>query len=126
MPKSSCEWHRPARRCVANVRERLVDRDCAYALAKKNDQNRNRSSVLALRVRDRLQKRPELVEYLTREDDALCAHGQASNAQCLRRPGVAGITEVVGSGGGVEDALRIRASSNTVWRRFCIRGQIAP
>ena len=69
---------------------------------------------------------PELVEYLTREDDALCADGQASNAQCLRRPGVAGMTEVVGSGGGVEDALRIGAGSNTVWRRFCIRGQIVP
>jgi hypothetical protein len=126
MRKSSCEWHRPARRCVANVRERLVDRDCAYALAKKNDQNRNRSSVLALRVRDRLQNRWKLVEHLTREYNPRCGHGQAGNAQRLGSPCVASMPEVIRSGGGVEDALRVRADSNTTWRPLLIRGQVVP
>ena len=78
----------------------------------------------ALGVRYGLQKRPELVEHLTREDDAGCAHGQASNAQSLRRLGVAGMTEVVGSGRGVEDALRKRAGFNRAWRPLLVCGQI--
>ena len=79
-----------------------------------------------LGVRYWLQKQPELIEHLTREDDAGCAHGQASNAQCLRRPSVAGMTEVVGSGRGMEDALRKGAGRNTAWKFFLIDGQIVP
>ena len=80
----------------------------------------------ALHVRERLQKRWKLVEHLTREDDALCAHRRASNAQSLGSPGVAGMTEVVGSGRGMEDALRKGAGRNTAWKFFLIDGQIVP
>jgi hypothetical protein len=82
-------------------------------------------SVLVLSIRDRLKKQWKLVEQLTREDNAGRTHGSASSAQRLRSPRVAGMTEIVRSGGGVEDALRVGAGSNTVWRPLLIRDSSA-
>src|SRR5215469_17563720 len=108
------------------MRVAQLTRAARFVLAKRLIKEPNRTSVRALAVRYWLQKRPELVEHLTREDDAGCAYGHASNAQSLRRPGVAGMTEVVGSGRGMEDALRKGAGRNTAWKFFLIDGQIVP
>ena len=97
-----------------------------FVLANRLIKEPNRRSARALAVRYWLQKRPELVEHLTREDDAGCAHGQASNAQSLRRPGVAGMTETVRSCGGVEDTLRNGTGFNRAWRPLLVGSQIVP
>jgi len=108
------------------MRVAQLTRAARFVLAKRLIKEPNRTSVRAMAVRYWLQKRPELVEHLTREDDAGCAHGQAGNAQRLSSPCVASMAEVIRSGGGVEEALRIRADSNTTWRPLLIRGQVVP
>ena len=83
-------------------------------------------SVLVLAFVSGSKKRWKLVEHLTREYNPRRGHGQAGNAQRLSSPCVASMAEVIRSGGGVEDALRIRADSNTTWRPLLIRGQVVP
>src|SRR5215472_16123790 len=125
MRKSSCVWHRPA--CVASrMRVAQLTRSARFVLAKRLIKEPNRTLVRAMAVRYWLQKRPELVEHLTREDDAGCAHGQAGNAQSLRRPGVPGVTEIVCSGRGIEDALRKGAGFNRARRPLLVGSQVVP
>ena len=57
----------------------------------------------------RRRRRRQLIEDLIRENNARSGHRQAGRVQGLGRPGVAGVVERIGSGGGKEDTLRIRA-----------------
>jgi UvrD-like helicase C-terminal domain len=73
-----------------------------------------------------LQERSNLIKDLACEHNTCRAHGQAGNLQTLGCPCIAGMTEIVRSRRGIEDALRKGACANATWGPFFVHRQIVP